>query len=319
MKEQPIVLNASAVIAKTASSWGLTAQRPMRTAVVLVSLLLAACAAPPRPKVPLRTPAEVHAQLLQLLPADLADRAGWATDIQAPFRLLDIPPSTENLCAAMAVIAQETGYDADAEVPGLPRIARAEIDRRAASLKIPALAVDAALKLKARDGRSYAQHLATVRSERELSELFEEFIGRVPLGGRLFGDANPVRTGGPMQVSIDFAQRHARSRGYPYAPDASIRSEVFTRRGGLYFGIAHLLDYPNSYQRHLYRYADFNAGWYASRNAAFQAAASRVSGLPRRASSASRSRVGVVMPSRWAAVSATASGRSSAFDGMQAQ
>jgi hypothetical protein len=212
---------------------------------------------------------------------DLADRAGWAADIQTAFHVLDIPPSTENLCAAMAVTEQESGYKADPVVPGLARIAREEIERRAARLKIPRLATAAALKVKSTDGRSYADRIAAVRTERQLSELFEEFIGRVPLGQRLFGDANPVRTGGPMQVAIAFAEDHADEHGYPHATETSIRREVFTRRGGMHFGIAHLLGYPNAYQRHLYRFTPtFNAGWYASRNAAFQAAVTVASGKP---------------------------------------
>ena len=244
----------------------------------LLALLLAACSSPqPRPYV--RPPSEVRSQLLHLIPAAIPDRAGWAGDIQAAFQALELPPSAENLCAALAVIEQESTYVADPPVPGLAKIARAEIDRRAAAIKVPQFVVKAALRLDSPTGKTYEQRLATVRTEKELSYLFEDFIAEVPLGQRLFARKNPVRTGGPMQVSIAFAERHVRERPYPYAVDASIRHEVFSRRGGLYFGIAHLLKYPNSYDRHLYRYADFNAGWYASRNAAFQAAVTAATGI----------------------------------------
>ena len=64
--------------------------------------------------------------------------------------------------------------------------------------------------------------------------------------------------GGPMQVSIAFAEKHAQD--YPYALQGSIRHEVFSRRSGLYVGTAHLLGYPVDYPQPLYRFADFNAG-----------------------------------------------------------
>ena len=223
-----------------------------------------------------RTPEQVRAELLRKLPATLHDREGWARDIQAAFAAQDLEPNTSNLCAVLAVVEQESTYRADPPVPGLPRIARAEIDRRAEKLHVPAFMVEAALRFHAPDGRTYGQRIEALRTEQELSALFEEMTHRVPLGGKLFARFNPVRTGGPMQVRIDFAERHL--RGYPYPVDGSVRGEVFSRRGGLYFGIKHLLGYPADYDRPLYRFADFNAGWHASRNAAFQQAAAIASG-----------------------------------------
>jgi hypothetical protein len=245
---------------------------------VAALLVLAGCGTQRTQEAPARTPKEVKAEIVRLLPAKTVDRQGWATDIYAAFAAQNIYPSTQNLCSVLAVTEQESTFQADPPVPGLGKIAREEIDRRAAKAHIPGLLVSGALQIRSSTGKSYSDRLNAARSEKELSAIFDDFIGRVPMGRTLFGSFNPVHTGGPMQVSIDFAEQQA--RGYPYPVDGTIRHEVFSRRGGMYFGIAHLLGYPVSYKQPLYRFADFNAGWYASRNAAFQNAVSRASGIP---------------------------------------
>lgn len=249
-----------------------------RTAICLVALLFAGCASQPLQQGAWQSPAQVRAEVMRLMPAKVNDRSGWAIDIQVAFAAQRIEPTMVNLCSVLAVAEQESGFQVDPVVPGLGKIARQEMDRRAASKHIPGFLVDAALWLKSPDGRRYSERLAAARTERQLSDIFQDFIGMVPLGKRLFGELNPVHTAGPMQVSIAFAQAHAQD--YPYPVEGSIRQEVFSRRGGLYFGVAHLLGYPVDYAKPLYRFADFNAGWYASRNAAFQQAVSLASGIP---------------------------------------
>jgi hypothetical protein len=251
-------------------------------AIVLIALL-AGCAAiegpTPTPSYRPISAAEGRALVTRLLPDFVKDRAGWATDIYAAFAALDLPPTPENLCAAIAVTGQESGFQVDPVVPGLASVARKEIDKRRESAGIPRFALDAALALPSANGKSYGERLDTAKTEQQLSDVYEDFIGRVPFGKSLLADRNPIRTGGPMQVSIAFAEAFA-AAPYPYPVSGTIRQEVFTRRGGLYFGIAHLLAYPAPYTRPLYRFADFNAGQYASRNAAFQSAVTQVSGIP---------------------------------------
>jgi Protein of unknown function (DUF1615) len=249
--------------------------------VAACAAALAACAIDRRDEGPQLTPTQARALIARLLPPAVTDRGGWATDIHAAFATLHIATTPENVCAVIAVTEQESTFRADPPVAGLSTIAWQEIDKQAERAGVPKLVVRTALRLSSPNGKSYAERIDAVKTEKELSEIFEDFIGMVPLGKTLLADRNPVRTGGPMQVSIAFAQSHAASKAYPYPVAGTLRDEVFTRRGGMYFGIAHLLDYPAAtYDRPLYRFADFNAGRYASRNAAFQNALSVASGIP---------------------------------------
>jgi hypothetical protein len=247
-------------------------------ALTIAALVLGGCATPPAKLS--RAPPQVHAQLLQLLPARAADREAWAAAITDAFFALQIDPTTSHLCATLAVVEQESGFVVDPRVPALGKIAREEIEHRAAAHHIPGFMVAAALALSSDNGKSYSERIAAVHTERELSLIYEDLVDRVPLGRRLLADSNPVRTGGPMQVSIEFAEQQARARPYPYPLPANgtIRHEVFTLRGGVYFGVAHLLGFPVTYDRMIYRFADFNAGLYASRNAAFQNAVAVATG-----------------------------------------
>ena len=226
------------------------------------------------------SPAQTRALIDSSLPRSITDRAGWTADLYSAFDVLAVAPTHENICAVVAVIEQESGFRVDPVIPGLAAIAWREIDERAAHAGIPRMIVHGVLDLKSPTGRSYGDRIDGAKTEKELSDIYQDFIGAVPMGRTLFADRNPIRTRGPMQVHVAFAERFAAAKPYPYPVKTSIPDEVFTRRGGVYFGVAHLLAYRAPYDRYLYRFADFNAGQYASRNAAFQHAVSIVSGRP---------------------------------------
>jgi len=84
-----------------------------------------------------------------------------------------------------------------------------------------------------------------------------------------------------MQVSVDFALEVAKRRRWlPMTLDDvyALRDELYTRHGGMYYGVLLLLGYETGYGKKLYRFADFNAGRYSSRNAAFQSQIAELSG-----------------------------------------
>lgn len=216
--------------------------------------------------------------LNRLLPAKIRDRQGWSNDILSAFTHLKIPYTAENFCALAAVIEQESSWQADPTVPNLPAIVWDKIAERAHGYLIPLPVVKAALMKTSPNGKSYKARIDSLRTEREMNDLFEDMAREASKLGLPMSMKNPIRTGGPMQVSVEFAEGHVKVWPYPYPRSGSIRQEVFTRRGGVYFGAAILLQYPAPYSQMLYRFADFNAGRYSSRNAAFQAVMEKLSG-----------------------------------------
>ncbi len=180
----------------------------------------------------------------------------------------------------MAIIEQESSFQAEPVVPGLPNIVRKELETRAGRFGVPSLLVTAALSKNSPTGKSYNERIDALKTETQLNDLFEDMIGELPFGRQLFADYNPVRTGGPMQVSVEFATQHVKERSYPYPIASKLRNEVSPPRRRL-FRQRHPARLPEvPYDRIVYRFADFNAGRYSSRNAAFQLALGKLSGKP---------------------------------------
>ncbi|MEX3019130.1 DUF1615 domain-containing protein [Kluyvera sp. STS39-E] len=245
---------------------------------LLAGALLSACTSQQAPQMKAgEKPVDVASVVRQKMSASVKDRDAWAQSLAKTFESQKLAPTEDNICSVLAVAQQESNYQADPAVPGLNKIAWQEIDRRAEKMHIPVFLVHTALKINSPNGKSYSERLDSVKTEKQLSAIFDDFIGMVPMGQKLFGSLNPVHTGGPMQVSIAFAEQH--QNNYPWKMDGTVRQEVFTLRGGLWFGTYHLLNYPANYTAPIYRFADFNAGWYASRNAAFQYAVSKATGV----------------------------------------
>lgn len=210
------------------------------------------------------------------IPNKASDKSGWAEDIYQAFYTQKINLNKENVCAAIAVINQESSFQVEPSIPGLPQIVKKELNTRREKYHVPEWVLEKALNTASPNGKTYAQRIKALKTENDINRLFDDMASELPLGKQLLEGHNPVHTGGPMQVSLKFAEDTVKQTPYPFAIKKSLRDELFSRRGGVYFGVAHLLNYSAKYDAIKYRFADFNSGQYASRNAAFQSLVSKL-------------------------------------------
>src|SRR5688572_14952035 len=137
----------------------------MRRALWTVMLLAGvSCVRSARPDAaPPLSVSEISARI----PAKVADREGWARDLALALEIDGLPADEAHVCAVIAVVDQESGFQANPAVQGLAGIARKELGTKAAALGPlgqPVLAQ--VLSAKAPGAKlTFDERLSTVRTE----------------------------------------------------------------------------------------------------------------------------------------------------------
>lgn len=265
--------------------------------MTLLLLLLACTGAEPAPPPPFEATLLDAAGLAKAFPADrVKDRAGWAQDLGAYYDRHGVEPTVGNTCAVVAVLEQESGFEPDPAVPGIGEmvdewVAEKQADMGKVQSWIFGTGVKAVLDTKPEGAsQSWYERLHGAKTERDVDLAFRAFLdaqrarapkvlgaaeGVASLAGFDPEALNPITTAGCMQVQVAWARDHADADGLDV--DA-VRDELYTRSGCLHYGAARLLGWEAGYEAPVYRFADFNAGFYASRNAAFQERLAKLSG-----------------------------------------
>lgn len=209
-----------------------------------------------------------------------SDAQAWVSDVLSSLDTVGMVRTNESACAVMAVIEQESGYKVDPAVPGLSTLLANKIKKMEENIAVR-LALAVRLDQPMANGKTFREGIALVKTERDLANWYAEFTAAKFTGPILsqFGKGvdDVVGTVGSMQVSIDYARRVAAQLGQS---SLNMRETLYTRKGGVLFGTAHLFYYPTHYEQMLYRFADYNAGHYASRNAGFQAMVAKLTAKP---------------------------------------
>lgn len=233
-------------------------------------------------------------EIARRLPEHVSDRKAWATTIAWSLAENEIIADEHAVCAVVATIDQESGFVADPPVPGIAAIVRHALDEEAHA-KLGPLGPMAVERLLGKHApgrrRTFGERLSRARTEGDVDRLFRDMVAAFESEHPVLAEAakiagvfhasldleaqNPITTAGSMQVSVRFAEALAAERDIP---EDGVRDALYTMDGGVYYGAARLLGYQAAYPDMTFRFADYNAGVYASRNAALQRQLSRLVG-----------------------------------------
>lgn len=203
----------------------------------------------------------------------------WAREIHSSLERLKLDVSKSNVCAVISIIEQESSFNPDPVVPGITSILKKRLDKATSKLVIGQL-IKIRLGMRASNNQTFRRNINSIRTERDLERWFQEFILEEWGGDSVLQIVGQdidhlISTLGSMQVSIFYAREYAEKKDIE---KENLREYLYSREGGVFFGTAHLLDYKAEYPDLIYRFADYNAGQYASRNAGFQEMLARLSG-----------------------------------------
>lgn len=213
-------------------------------------------------------------EVASLIPARVRDRDDWSRDILRALSNQNLSASSDNVCAVLSVIQQESGYDPKPKTKNMMHVTERAMKGKFGT--VGALGIRAALDAKLDSARkiSYWQRIEKAKSEYDVDHALHDFSTRFGASGT-YGKYDPFTTVGSMQVSVRFAQDQPMLQGQG---EWQIREFLYTRYGGMYFGTLRLLGYPAGYDKAIYRFADYNVGMYASRNVAVQQQVARLTG-----------------------------------------
>ena len=229
-------------------------------------------------------------QISHAMPNRNQQKTAWATDIHDIFNTLKIERTPQNICTTIAVIDQESNFQADPPVanPGKTSLnaLNSELEEKLGKTLAPFFRK--MLKNEPTVENSFEKQILAVKTEQQLDKVYQQMFAHFSqkyyaskitnvtklIGGDIAEKLDPITTLGSMQVHINYAKDNRRNNGN----NEELRRDLYTQYGGLYYGIHRLMRYQTDYPKPIYRFADYNSGMYSSRNAGFQKMLAELSG-----------------------------------------